>query len=82
MAEQKKTWEQLYTEAQGAQQAQQQTNTDVGKTKMEAPKVQAVNPAGITQSFYTTPTTAENAATGRPQYAQSEAVQQAAQAYQ
>lgn len=79
---QKKTWEQLYTDAQGAQQAQQTANTDVGTVKVEQPKTAAVNPAGITQSFYTTPATAENYETTRPAYAQSEAVQQAAQAYQ
>ena len=79
---QKKTWEQLYTDAQGAQQAQLAANTDVGAVKVEQPKTAAVNPAGITQSFYTTPATAENYEATRPAYAQSEAVQQAAQAYQ
>lgn len=82
MATQKKTWEQLYTDAQGAQQATQQTNTDVGGTQLKAPERPSVDPSKITQSFYTTPSTAENYAEGRPAYAQSDAVQQAAQAYQ
>lgn len=85
MADQKKTWEQLYGDAQnaqGAQQAQQQTQTDVGQVKMEAPMVPSVDPSKITQSFYTTPATSSNYESGRPVYAQSEAVQQAAQAYQ
>lgn len=85
MAQQKKTWEQLYTDAksaQGAQQAQPQAQTDVGTVKVEAPKAQTVNPGAITQSFYQTPSTSENYETGRPTYAQSEAVQQAAQNYQ
>lgn len=84
----KKTWEQLYGEAQGAQQAksaqgaqqaqpQLQTQTDVGTVQVKAPETKTVNPAGITQSFYT-PTTSENYETGRPVYAQSEAVQNAA----
>lgn len=81
MADQKKTWEQLYGDAQnaqGAQQAQQQVQTDVGTVKMEAPKASSVDPSKITQSFYNG-TYKED---GRPSYAQSEAVQQAAQAYQ
>lgn len=82
MATQKKTWDQLYTDAQGAQQAAQQTNTDVGSTQLKTPEMPSVDPSKITQSFYTAPTTSENYETGRPQYAQSEAVQQAAQAYQ
>lgn len=81
MADQKKTWEQLYGDAQsmqGAQQAQQQTQTDVGQVKMQAPKMPSVDPSKITQSFYN----GEYKENGRPSYAQSEAVQQAAQAYQ
>lgn len=79
MADQKKTWEQLYGEAQnaqnaqGAQQAQQQTQTDVGKVKMPS-----VDPSKMTQSFYN----GQYKEDGRPAYAQSDAVQQAAQAYQ
>lgn len=84
MSNTKKTMEQLYTDAQGAQQAQlqPQTTTDVGATQVKAPEPAAVNPANITQSFYTTPSTSGNYETNRPAYAQSEAVQQAAQAYQ
>lgn len=82
MATQKKTWEQLYTDAQGAQQAQQQTNTDVGGTQLKAPEAPSVDPSKITQRFYTAPTEGNNYENGRPTYAQSEAVQQAAQAYQ
>lgn len=82
MATQKKTWEQLYTDAQGAQQAQQQTNTDVGGTQLKAPEAPSVDPSKITQRFYTTPTEGNNYENGRPTYAQSEAVQQAAQTYQ
>jgi hypothetical protein len=39
-----------------------------------------VNPAGITQSFYTTPTTRDNYEQGRPVYSQSDAVRQASEA--
>lgn len=84
MAAQKKTWEQLYTDAQSAQgaaQAQQQHNSDVGSVEMKAPAVPSVDPSKITQSFYT-PTDQTNYEKGRPTYAQSEAVQNAAQAFQ
>lgn len=85
MATQKKTWEQLYTDAknaQGAQQTQQQNTTDVGTVQVKAPETPSVDPSKITQSFYTTPVNETNYETGRPAYQQSEAVQQAAQAYQ
>ena len=85
-----KTWKQLYNEQNtGAKQAQPTPTTDVGS----APKVdvaalskpsavQSINPAGITQSYYTTPTNSSNYESGRPVYQQSQALKDAAAAFQ
>lgn len=83
-----KTWKQLYDEQNsGAEQSQMTQTTDVGsmqnvdvKALSQPSSVQNINPAGITQSFYTTPTTSENYESGRPVYEQSQALKDAAEA--
>ena len=68
----KKQLEQQQTQMQGTVAGnEQKPKTDVMST---------VNPSGITQSYYTTPTNSKNYEKGRPTYVQSEAVQNAANA--
>lgn len=79
-------WERLLEIAQESQNggvmAPQQTQgamaqTDIGsagKQTVKAPAPAVVNPAAITQSFYTTPTNEDNYESGRPVYQQSQAV--------
>ena len=74
-------WEQLYETPEGAQQAAAPVNSDVGSLQKNNSLLQTVNPAGITQSYYTKPTDSSNYEAGRPVYAQGEAVQNAANAY-
>ena len=78
----KKTWEQLYENPNGAVQAAQPVNTDVGSMQKNQSILQTVDPGKITQSFYQTPTNSGNYESGRPVYTQSQAVQNAANAYQ
>lgn len=74
MANSQKKLDEMYDVKNAAQQAQTKPVTDVGAVKLpDMSKTQ--------QSFYTQPTTAENFDTSRPVYAQSQAVQDAANAY-
>lgn len=75
MANSHKKLDEMYDVQNAAQQAQPKPVTDVGTVKMP-------NAAQITQSYYQQPTTAENFDAQRPAYAQSQAVQDAAAAYQ
>jgi len=79
-----KELEQLF-DAQGARAAQQPAATDVGSMQQMSMKPSAPSvpdPGKITQTYYPTPSTESSYESGRPVYAQSEAVQNAAQAYQ
>lgn len=85
-----KTWKQLYNEqTSGVNQSQSVPETDVGsaqnvdvKALSQPSAIQSINPAGITQSFYTTPTDSTNYESGKPVYEQSQALKDAAQALQ
>lgn len=75
MANSQKKLDEMYDVQNAAQQAQQKPLSDVGTVKMP-------NASQITQSYYQQPTSAENFDALRPTYAQSQAVQDAAAAYQ
>lgn len=65
--------------AQAQPPAQKQVQPTAQKTNVKALSA-SVNPAGITQSYYTNPTDEDNYEEGRPVYKQSQAVTDAANA--
>lgn len=81
-------WKELLAMEQGinggntaAQQATAQKSVQPAQQKTDVKSLSAtVNPAGITQSFYTNPTDMSNYESGRPVYKQSQAVTDAANA--
>ncbi len=67
--------------AKAAQEAQATQNAAIQAASAQQSKTSAINPSGITQSYYTTPVTEQNYLTAtRPTYTQSDAVKAAAEA--